>query len=127
MIKTLPLLAVAAVLALLSAPRAEASHGNTVTYRSGYSSCGCPIYTTRYVRGYDCYRRPIYGYSQSLRARSSCRHRGYARPTVYRRSNCAPVSRSRVVVRSRPIIRVQTRSHRGRSYNYPSRSRSRCR
>ena len=32
------------------------------TYRSGYSSCGCPIYTKRIISGYDCYRRPIYRY-----------------------------------------------------------------
>lgn len=124
MIKTLPLLAIAALLALLSAPRAEASHGS-VTYRSGYSSCGCPIYTTRYVRGYDCYRRPIYGYTRApISHGRSCRHRAHVhRPTVYRSSTCSPVTRSRIVVRSRPVVRVQTRSYRGRSYRYPSRCR----
>ena len=32
------------------------------TYRSGYSSCGCAIYTKRIISSYDCYHRPIYRY-----------------------------------------------------------------
>ena len=36
--------------------------GTSYTYRSGYTSCGCPIYTKRIIASYDCYQRPIYRY-----------------------------------------------------------------
>jgi len=74
--KTLTIAAVALV-ATLAAPRAEAGHSSvSITYRSGHASCGCPTYSQRFFRGYDCYRRPIYNYRRlALRHGNSCRHR----------------------------------------------------
>ncbi|BDS07475.1 hypothetical protein NT6N_25150 [Oceaniferula spumae] len=36
--------------------------GQSYTYVSGHSSCGCAVYKRRVVTGYDCYHRPIYRY-----------------------------------------------------------------
>jgi hypothetical protein len=48
------------------------------TYRSGYSSCGCAIYTKRIISGYDCYRRPIYRYhSVPIVHRCHSKHKHY--------------------------------------------------
>lgn len=56
------------------------SIGSGYTYVSGHASCGCPIYTKRVVRGYDCYRRPIYSY---YRQPFSCHcRRSYRAPVV---------------------------------------------
>jgi hypothetical protein len=78
MIKKLLAIAAVATAGLLSTTRADAGHSShaSTTYRSGHSSCGCPIYTQRFVRGYDCYRRPIFGYSQvPISHGRSCGHR----------------------------------------------------
>ena len=53
----------AAVTGLIAFPdKAEAGVHVSFTYQSGRSSCGCPIYTKRYVAGYDCHHRPVYRY-----------------------------------------------------------------
>ena len=54
--------------------------GYTDHYVSGRGACGCPIYTKRVCRGFDHYRRPIYGYYRQP-FRCGCRpahhvHRG---------------------------------------------------
>ena len=38
------------------------THQSAYTYRSGWTSCGCSVYTKRVFTGYDCYHRPIYRY-----------------------------------------------------------------
>lgn len=64
------------------------SIGSSHTYVSGYASCGCPIYTKRVFRGYDCNRRPVYSYyRQPFRHRASCsrgsyRHHGHSSRVV---------------------------------------------
>ena len=134
MIPRLLSLAAVALAVLISTPSAEAGHGHlSITYRSGYASCGSPIYTTRYVRGYDCYRRPIYGYYRhpvSSRG-SSCGVRTHSTYSHNRGSSCN--SSRGVTHRSHrsysPRIVVSSRSYpsrsnyRGRSYS----SRGRCR
>lgn len=44
--------------------QAEARHScePEYVYVSGYTGCGCPIYTKRVVSRYDYYGRPIYSY-----------------------------------------------------------------
>ena len=94
---------------LLAAPKAEAGHSThtSITYVSGHASCGCPIQTRRYVRGYDYYRRPVFGYSAvAFSHGSSCRLRAYSRsyhnhaPVIYRTTRCYG-----------PRIVISTRSH----------------
>jgi len=36
--------------------------GQSITYVSGHTSCGCAIYKRKVVVGYDRYHRPIYRY-----------------------------------------------------------------
>ncbi|MEM9080718.1 MAG: hypothetical protein AAGC74_08525 [Verrucomicrobiota bacterium] len=70
----------AAFLALPNTAEAgvRVSIGTTHTYVSGHASCGCPIYTKRVFRGYDCYRRPIYNYyRQPFQRRANCRSHGH--------------------------------------------------
>jgi len=54
------------LIALVALPqKAEAGHsrcGTSDTYRSSYSTCGCPIYKRRVIISYDCYNRPVYRY-----------------------------------------------------------------
>lgn len=128
MIQRLLAIATVASAALLMTPKAEAGHScdTGYVYRSGYSSCGCPIYTKRYVRGYDCYRRPIYGYIRlDLRHGSSCRHHHAHRnhpvyqPPVYRR--VIPSHGSRISIHGGGVHVDIGR----RGYPYPSRSRCR--
>ncbi|MFP6896189.1 MAG: hypothetical protein VCA38_06280 [Roseibacillus sp.] len=78
MIKRILAIAAVAFAGLLTAPNAEAGHTveTSITYRSGYASCGCPIYTRRFVRSYDHHGHPIYGYSHvPFPHGSSCRLR----------------------------------------------------
>ena len=53
--------------------------GHSVTYKSGYASCGCAVYTKRVITSYDYYRRPVYKY-YSVPIVHSCR-------TGYRSTN----------------------------------------
>jgi hypothetical protein len=128
MIKKLLTIAAVASAGLLAAPNADAgrsSHSDH-TYRSGASSCGCPVYTTRFVRGYDCYRRPIFGYRQAPFSHgSSCRHRasGHRHSNAYHTPHRHPSrSGSQIVVGNRGFsLSFSTGgSHRGHS-NHPSR------
>ncbi|MFP6880046.1 MAG: hypothetical protein VCA34_03800 [Roseibacillus sp.] len=110
MIKRILAIAAVAFAGLLTAPNAEAGHpvGPSITYRSGCSSCGCPIYTRRFVRCYDHHGHPIYGYSHvPFSHGSSCRlrrvhghhpHLNHA-PVYHHTSSrhCAP----RIVISSR--------------------------
>lgn len=59
--------------------RAEAGRVTaSFTYQSGRTACGCPVYTRRYVAGYDCYRRPVYRYVAVPVAHRCAHHaRGY--------------------------------------------------
>jgi len=68
-------IAAVALAGIVAAPVADAGHSSlSITYRSGFSSCGCPTYTQRYFRGYDRYRRPLFHYARlPLRHGSSCR------------------------------------------------------
>ena len=124
MFKILLIIAAVALPGLMSAPRAEAgpSH-HSITYRSGTTSCGCPIYTRRFVRGYDSCRRPIYGYQRVSPAQGrSCRHSSSYRRTVHRGHCHGPVTRRpvrvyppRVVLSSRSAPR---RCYRGTSFSF---------
>lgn len=71
--KTLLTTITAIAIALIATPtKAEAGIlkiGATVKIVSGYSSCGCPIYTKRVVSGFDRFQRPIY---KSYRLPSNC-------------------------------------------------------
>lgn len=113
--KLLTMLAVA-VAATLATPKAEAGRTHvSVTIRTGTASCGCPIYSKRYVRGYDCYRRPVYGYTR-LSFRHNTRYCRHHRPSHYHRPvPCArtPIyySRSRVVVPRYTRSYSHSRSH----------------
>jgi hypothetical protein len=49
---TISLLALAGLLALPQSAEAGSS-SLSITYQSGHSSCGCPIYTQRVVVGWD--------------------------------------------------------------------------
>jgi hypothetical protein len=121
-----------AFVGLLSAPKVEAGHSThaSITYVSGHASCGCPIQTRRYVRSYDCYRRPTFGYSRvAFSHGSSCRLRAHSRsphshgPVIHRTTHsCGP----RLVISSRSHGHSSPSHFRGiPSYSY-SRSRT-CR
>lgn len=122
MIKKLFTIAAVAVTGLLAAPQAEAGHSThaSVTYVSGHASCGCPIQTRRYVRSYDCYRRPIFGYSRvpfshgsSCRLRSQARsHSNHNHGRALHRSSYS--SGARIVIGSRSY---QSRNRGSRSYS----------
>ena len=106
-----------ALTGLFAAPdKAEAGHPPTChTYRSGYSSCGCPIYTKRYFRGYDCYRRPVYCYVQvPVSHGSSCRsrshHHGYSHGLSRTRYSHYPNYSSRTGYRYSPRLSFSYRS-----------------
>ena len=104
MIKTLITVAALALTGLLSAPRAEAGHSHTsITYRSGFTSCGSPIYTRRYVRGYDRCGRPVFGYARVPVTRAYRQRPSPAPLTCASRTrpSHAPVTRAR---RPRPSI-----------------------
>ena len=98
MIKTLITVAALALTGLLSAPRAEAGHSHTsITYRIGFTSCGSPIYTRRYVRGYDRCGRPVFGYARVPVTRAYRHQASYyrprpviSRPIISRAIPCAP-------------------------------------
>jgi len=78
--KTLLAIAATALTGLALPQTADAGHSNVsvnITYQSGHSSCGCPIYTQRVFAGYDCYRRPVYRYV-SVPVRHSC-HSSHSR------------------------------------------------
>lgn len=124
MIKKLLAIAAVAMAGLLSAPQAEAGHsGLNTTYRSGQSSCGCPIYTKRFVRGYDCRRQPIFGYSRvPISHGSSCRHnvrhRGNShRPVIQRSSHRGHNHSPRIVISSRSYP-SRGYSRRGSSFSF---------
>jgi hypothetical protein len=113
------LIAIAAIIltGLVAFPeKAEAGHTTyTVTYVNGRTSCGCPIHVTRYFKGYDCHRRPIYSYRQHPVSHRCSHHaqRSHRSHYVPSRSNC------------RPTPHVSHRSHYSRSQYYrPSRGYS---
>ncbi|MFD2158747.1 hypothetical protein ACFSW8_07555 [Rubritalea tangerina] len=73
-------------LAAFFAPQAlearSCSSHSSYTYVSGYTSCGCPIYTKRVVRYYDCHGHPVYGYYRqpvTHRCKRSHGHHHHAR------------------------------------------------
>ncbi|BCX47690.1 hypothetical protein HAHE_15980 [Haloferula helveola] len=70
----------------VAAPDAEArphQHNScSTTYVSGHTSCGCPIYTQRYVAYYDRFGRAIYRY-QTLPVNHHCRHRVVRQPQCH--------------------------------------------
>jgi hypothetical protein len=88
-------LALAAAALFASSPQAEARHHrgrghSSHVYISGYRSCGTPIYTEKYLRGYDCHGYPIWGYRQVAPPRQYCpppRPRYYSEP-VYPQRPC---------------------------------------
>ncbi|MBL49975.1 MAG: hypothetical protein CMP28_13640 [Roseibacillus sp.] len=117
MFKTLFLVAAVALPGLFCAPRAEAGPlHQSVTYRSGTTACGCPIYTRRYVRGYDSCRRPIYGYCRvPLSHGRTCRHVSSYRRSSYRSHCHGPVIR-RTVRAYQPRVILSSRSSSRRCY-----------
>ena len=107
-----------AATAFIAVPKAEARPGSHHSYVSGRTSCGCPIYTQRYIAYYDGCGHPVYR-TRSLPVSHRCR------TTVHRQAY--PHHRS---------TRSSVRYHhsRGASYNrsyrpgyYSSSSRGRCR
>ena len=64
--KLLTTLAAFLVVLIATPETAEANSrfgiGSSHTFISGHSSCGCPIYTKRVVRGFNSYRQPLYNY-----------------------------------------------------------------
>jgi len=112
MIKILLTVVAVALTGLISAPRVEAGHPSTcITYRSGCASCGCPVYTRRYVRGYDCHGHPVFGYTRvRLSHGHTCRHRIH-----YRHPHPRPVI-SRSTRSYQPRITLSSR----RSHGYSS-------
>lgn len=63
--KLLSILAITLISIVLFPEQAFAGHGHSgsgYTYRSSYSTCGCPLYKRRVIASYDCYRRPVYRY-----------------------------------------------------------------
>jgi hypothetical protein len=74
--KTLLAITAIALTGLALPQAAEASHPSSslnLTYVSGHSSCGCPIYTQRIFIGYDSWNRPVYRYV-SVPVRHRCSH-----------------------------------------------------
>ncbi|MCH2063545.1 MAG: hypothetical protein MK194_07435 [Roseibacillus sp.] len=112
MIKILLTVVAVALTGLISAPRVEAGPSSTcITYRSGCASCGCPVYTRRYVRGYDCHGHPVFGYTRvRLSHGHTCRHRIH-----YRHPHPRPVI-SRSTRSYQPRITLSSR----RSHGYSS-------
>ncbi|MDP7655017.1 MAG: hypothetical protein QF706_03040 [Roseibacillus sp.] len=111
MTKILLTIAAVALTGLISAPRAEAGHSSpSITYRSGCASCGCPVYTRRYVRGYDCHGHPVFAYSRVPQSHGhSCRHRAqhhnhHSRAVISRSTHC-----------SQPRITLSSHRSHGRS------------
>lgn len=90
--------------------------GSGHTYVSGHASCGCPIYTKRVIRSYDCYNRPIYSYYRQPFS-CNCRRAVYRQP-VRQRSHYS--SRTTYVS---PRFVQSRRSHQQQSCQQPSRSR----
>lgn len=66
--------------------RPHCGTGQSYTYVSGHTSCGCPIYKRKVVVGYDCYNRPIYRYySVPVTHRCRSHHRSrYSRSHYHR-------------------------------------------
>ncbi|MDE0594179.1 MAG: hypothetical protein OSB65_02930 [Roseibacillus sp.] len=132
MIHKLFAIATVAFVGLLATPNAEAGHSThaSITYVSGHASCGCPIQTRRYVRTYDCYRRPIFGYSRvAFSHGSSCRLRAHSRsphshgPVIHRTTHsCGP----RIVISSRSHDHSSPSHFRGIHSDSSSRGRT-CR
>ena len=91
-----PIAIAAAILTSIVAfpQKAEAGYSSvSFTYQSGRSACGCPIYTKRYVAGYDCYRRPIYRYV-SVPVVHRCSHESHRSHYIHsNRNHCRPVYR----------------------------------
>ena len=60
-----PFLAALITLCVLTPQNVEARgrcHKSGYTYVSGHTSCGCPVYTKRVVKYYDCRGYPVYAY-----------------------------------------------------------------
>ncbi len=120
--KKLIAIAAAILTSLVAFPEtAEAGHTTyTVTYVNGRTSCGCPIQVTRYFKGYDCHRRPIYSYRQHP-VSHRCSHRGHSSHSshaIQSRSHYRPTYRSNCGT-------SYSRSHYSRGSHYRSRYYSR--
>ena len=91
--KLLTLLIVAAA-AFVAAPKAEARPPHAGhTYVSGRSSCGCVVYSQRFIAYYDHCGRPVYSV-RALPVTHRCRHAVQYRRAQYRPHYSYP-SRSR--------------------------------
>lgn len=88
--KTIITLAVATMALLGASSQAEARDRGGV-YVSGYSSCGTPVYRERYLVGYDCHGREIWG-TRSARQQYRPTYRPSYRQVEYRRraAPCPP-------------------------------------
>ena len=93
MIKSIAIIA-AAVTGLVAIPQtAEAGHSRAgYLYQSGHASCGCPVYTNRFLVRYDCYRRPVYRHVRVPLVHRRQFHRvavapRYRHPVHYRHNN----------------------------------------
>ena len=79
--KLLTYLSILAAAVLFTPNTAEArtySHAS-ITYVSGHTSCGCPLYTKKVFVNHDRYGRPVYRY-YSVPSSCKCRSKHY-RPT----------------------------------------------
>ncbi|MGB6223498.1 hypothetical protein [Haloferula sp.] len=112
--KFLTLIIIAAA-AFVATPNAEARpyHAGH-TYVSGRSSCGCPVYSQRFIAYYDQCGRPIYSVRR-LPITHRCRPKAYYHPQPRRVSHGVHYSNNRgVYFNSHPSSRYYS-------------SRSKCR
>ncbi|MEP4077791.1 hypothetical protein [Haloferula sp.] len=119
--KLLTLMIVAAA-AFIAVPQAEARPGVHGAYVSSRTSCGCAVYTQRYISYYDRCGHPVYKYR-----RLPISHR--CRTTVYHHPKQRTIYQPRYVS---PTRSYSYGTSRGRSYSSSSNrssysSHSRCR
>jgi len=95
--------------------RSSTSRISVSTYVSGYSSCGCPIYTKRVLSHYNRYGRPVYNYyHQAVNHR--CKNHRVNGVRYFSKSNAARYS-GNSGYRKRGSSRGSSYSRRG-SYRY---------
>ena len=88
-------LAVAAIAFLGATPNAEARqhrhrHAESYIYVSGYRSCGTPIYSERYLVGYDRWGHPIW---KHRKVKAPRHYRRAPQPRYYAAPVCPPPAR----------------------------------
>ena len=119
--KKLLLSLVAAVSAVFLLPQSAEARGCSsdrgYTYVSGRTNCGCPIYTKRVLRYYDCHGQAVYAYHRQPVTHGCRQHqRGHRHSSSYRSNNSRSSQFSYVSQRGRSILSYS--SGRGYRSNY---------